>query len=147
MTDADADRFGPAVQPLGEVVDPRQRRGAGGRSNGEKVLGAETESLESCRAVTFMPPSTASMPMGRCYVSRRFVRDRQFIICAFPRDPQVSTRLPTEHATVTNGTLRFPPARLSRTHVSMSLPGDPFVKTFGDRREFNASTPASARNR
>ena len=71
VTEADADRIRPAVQPLGEVVDPRQRRGAGGRSNDEEVLDAETESFESCCAVTFMPPSTAQMPMGRCRVSRR----------------------------------------------------------------------------
>jgi hypothetical protein len=60
---------------------------------------------------------------------------------------RVLAGLRIEHATVTNATLLFTghdsPAPII---FFMSLQRDPFVKTFGDRRELNATTLALARN-
>jgi hypothetical protein len=82
-------------------------------------------------------PAKAAKP-SVCYL---------LVIRAFPIDPcGVLAGLPTEHATVTKRNATFTQARLSRAHIFMSLQRDPFVKTSGDRRELNATTPVSVRN-
>lgn len=60
---------------------------------------------------------------------------------------RVLAGLRTEHATVTKRDATFHPGTTLLAHnLFMSLQRDPFVKTFGDRRELNATTLTLARN-
>lgn len=147
VTDADADRTRPAVSRSAEwsIRDsdavPAEGRMARRSSTRKPSLLRVVAPSRSCPP----PPLNADGSLPR--IPPVCAGSSVCYLRILTRPTGVSTSLPTEHATVTNRTLRFTRARLSRTHASMSLPGDPFVKTFEDRREFNASTPASARNR
>jgi hypothetical protein len=100
----------PAVQPLGEVVDPRQRRGVGGNSTGdEEGLDQKARLLEGCSVVTFMPPSIAPNSDGRCGVSRQ-TGETVSLLPAHSRWTGAGLAgLRTEHATVTKRDATFHP--------------------------------------
>jgi len=118
----------PAGQPPGEVVDPRQRRGAGGSSNGvEEGLEEKAPVLEGSSVVTFMPPSIA--PKSRWSLLRvpPERRNPQFVIGLLSEHSRptdvVLAGLPNEHATVTKRDATFCPGMtLRRPYVHELAP-------------------------